>query len=230
MLQLAGCRIRSAQSATTEGIRSGLFEIAIFHYMLALSRCVQRLNRACNLSTGLFFGRTQSEGANLALSSISALGVFLLLNFAAASSGAFFRPDLWYANLRKPSWTPPNWAFPIVWSVLFCAIAVSGWLVWEAAGLSAWPALVLYALHLLVNAAWSFLFFGLKRLDWAMIEVICLWAMIVMVLVAFYPFSALAALLLVPYLAWVTIAALLNFRLLQLNGPRGATATQTAGR
>jgi benzodiazapine receptor len=70
----------------------------------------------------------------------------------------------------------------------------------------------------------------LKRLDWAMIEVICLWAMIVMVLVAFYPFSALAALLLVPYLAWVTIAALLNFRLLQLNGPRGATATQTAGR
>jgi len=105
--------------------------------------------------------------------------------------------------------------------VLFCAIAVSGWLVWEAGGLAAWPALTLYALHLLVNAAWSFLFFGMKRLDWAMAEVICLWLMIVAVIAAFAQFSTPAALLLTPYLAWVTVAATLNFRLLRLNGPRG---------
>lgn len=154
-------------------------------------------------------------------SSTASLVVFLVLSFTAASSGAIFRPGAWYRNLSKPKWTPPNWAFPLVWSVLFCAMAVSAWLVWEAAGLEAWPDLALYALHLLVNAAWSFLFFGLKRLDWAMAEVICLWIMILSVIMAFARISVPAALLLTPYLAWVTVAAALNFRLLQLNGPRG---------
>jgi translocator protein len=158
----------------------------------------------------------------LALSSIVALVVFFGLSFAAASTGAVFRPGAWYAGLRKPSWTPPNWAFPLVWSVLFCTIAVSGWLVWEARGAAAWPALALFAVHLLVNAAWSFLFFGMKRLDWAMAEVIGLWVLIAAVIVAFAQFSTLAALLLTPYLAWVTVAAALNFRLLQLNGARGS--------
>jgi translocator protein len=158
----------------------------------------------------------------LSFSSAGALVVFFVLSFSAASSGAVFRPGEWYQNLRKPKWTPPNWAFPLVWSVLFCAIAVSGWLVWEAAGLAAWPALALYAIHLLVNAAWSFLFFGIKRLDWAMAEVICLWMVILAVAIAFAPISLPAALLLTPYLAWVTVAAALNLRLLQLNGPRGS--------
>jgi tryptophan-rich sensory protein len=155
------------------------------------------------------------------LSSTLALLVFFALSSAAASTGAVFRPGAWYAGLRKPGWTPPNWAFPIVWTVLFCAMAVSGWLVWEAAGWSAWPALTLFIVHLAVNAAWSFLFFGLKRLDWAMIEVIGLWLMIAALIAAFARYSTPAALLLAPYLAWVTIAAALNFRLLQLNGPRG---------
>ena len=158
----------------------------------------------------------------MSFSSAGALVVFFVLSFSAASSGAVFRPGEWYQNLRKPKWTPPNWAFPLVWSVLFCAIAVSGWLVWEAAGLAAWPALALYAIHLLVNAAWSFLFFGIKRLDWAMAEVICLWMVILAVAIAFAPISLPAALLLTPYLAWVTVAAALNLRLLQLNGPRGS--------
>lgn len=152
------------------------------------------------------------------------MALFFVVSFSAASTGAVFRPGAWYANLRKPRWTPPNWAFPVVWSVLFCAIAVSGWLVWEAGGMAALPALALYAVHLAVNAAWSILFFGKKRLDWAMAEVVCLWLMIVAVIAAFAPFSRVAALLLAPYLAWVTVAAALNFRLLQLNGPRGSTA------
>ncbi len=160
----------------------------------------------------------------MASSSAIALAAFFILSFATASTGAVFRPGAWYANLKKPRWTPPNWAFPVVWSVLFCAIAVSGWLVWEAAGVTAWPALTLFAVHLLTNAAWSFLFFGKKRLDWAMAEVICLWFMIAAVIAAFAPFSRTAALLLTPYLAWVSVAAALNFRLLQLNGPRGSTA------
>ncbi len=100
-----------------------------------------------------------------------------------------------------------------------------GWLVWEAAGWAAWPVLALYLFHLVVNAAWSFLFFGLKRLDWAMIEVIGLWIVIAILIVLFSSYSMIAALLLVPYLVWVTIAALLNYRLLQLNGPRGPATT-----
>ncbi|MDP3495697.1 MAG: TspO/MBR family protein [Hyphomonadaceae bacterium] len=155
-------------------------------------------------------------------SSAIALAVFFIVSFSAASTGAVFRPGVWYANLRKPRWTPPNWAFPVVWSVLFCTMTVSGWLIWESAGLAAWPALTLYAAHLLVNASWSLLFFGLKRLDWAMIGVVCLWLMIAAVMAAFATISLPAALLLVPYLTWVTVAGALNFRLLQLNGARGA--------
>lgn len=161
----------------------------------------------------------------MALSSTLALVAFFALSFAAASTGAVFRPGAWYASLRKPRWTPPNWAFPVVWTVLFCAIAVSGWLVWEAAGWAAWPALALYVVHLIANAAWSCLFFGFKRLDWAMGEVICLWLLIAAVMAAFAPYSVLAALLLAPYLAWVTIAAVLNFSLLRINGARGPVAT-----
>ncbi|NBU28738.1 MAG: tryptophan-rich sensory protein [Caulobacteraceae bacterium] len=158
----------------------------------------------------------------MTLSSAIALAVCLGVCFAAASSGAAFRPGAWYAALRKPGWTPPNWAFPVVWSVLFCAMAVSVWRVWETAGLTAWPALLLFAVHLAVNALWSFLFFGLRRLDWAMGEVVGLWLIIAAVIAVFAQISLFAALLLAPYLAWVTVAAFLNLRLLQLNGGRGA--------
>lgn len=149
------------------------------------------------------------------------LALFASGSFAAASTGGVFRPGAWYAALRKPPWTPPNWAFPVVWSILFCAIAVSGWLVWEAAGAAAWPAIAVFAAHLVVNAAWSWLFFGLRRLDLAMADVALLWAMIAALIALFAPISALAALLLAPYLLWVSIAALLNWRMIALNGPRG---------
>lgn len=154
--------------------------------------------------------------------SLGALGVFAALAFAAASSGAIFKPGAWYAGLRKPAWTPANWIFPVVWSLLYCAIAVSGFLVWQAAGWSAWPALAVYGAQLFINAAWSALFFGFKRLDWAMAELIVLWLSIAATIALFAPISTVAAALLVPYLAWVTIAGALNWRLLQLNGPRGS--------
>lgn len=154
-------------------------------------------------------------------SSAVALAIFAVTSLAAASTGGIFRPGVWYASLRKPSWTPPNWAFPVVWSILFCAIAAAGWLVWEAAGVAAWPALALHGVQLAVNALWSFLFFGRRRLDWAMIDVVCLWVLIAAMIAVYAPISPLAALLLAPYLVWVTIAAALNWRMIQLNGPRG---------
>jgi tryptophan-rich sensory protein len=153
-----------------------------------------------------------------------ALGVFVAVNFAAASSGAVFKPGAWYANLRKPGWIPPNWAFPAVWSVLFCMNAAAGWLVWETAGAQAAPALAVYGVSLVLNAAWSLLFFGLRRMDWALAEVGVFWLSLAAVIAAFAPIRPLAALLLLPYLAWVSIAALLNLRMLQLNRPEPAAA------
>lgn len=150
-------------------------------------------------------------------------GVLSLLAFfaaclAAASSGAIFKPGAWYARLEKPVWTPPNLAFPIVWTVLFTLMAVAGWLVWRERGVDAWPVLALFGVHLVVNAAWSYLFFGRRRLDWAMADVTVLAAMVATLAFLFAGVSQLAGLMLVPYLFWVLLAATLNARILQLNG------------
>lgn len=160
----------------------------------------------------------------MTLSSLVALAISFALSFAASSSGAVFRPGAWYEGLQKPSFTPPNWMFPVVWTILFSLMAIAAFLVWEARGLAAWPQLAFYGVHLLINAGWSYLFFGRRRLDWAMAEVLLLWTSIAILIALFAPISAVAAWLLAPYLAWVTIAAALNFRLLRMNGPRGENA------
>jgi tryptophan-rich sensory protein len=101
-------------------------------------------------------------------------------------------------------------------------IAVSGWMVWRQAGLAgaALP-LAVYAVQLLFNAGWSAVFFGLKRPDLAFLEVVGLWLSIVATILVFFPVSRTAALLLLPYLAWVTFAATLNFTIWRLNPVRG---------
>ncbi len=158
------------------------------------------------------------------LSGLPALGLFFLLNVAAASSGAVFKPGAWYAGLNKPGWTPPDWAFPVVWSVLFLLNAVSGWLVWQAAGMAAALALAAYGLSLVINAGWSALFFGLRRMDFGLVNVIALWLSIVLVAVLFWPVSPLAAALQLPYLAWVSLAAWLNFTVLRMNRGEAGSA------
>jgi benzodiazapine receptor len=151
------------------------------------------------------------------LSALPALGIFLLINLAAATSGAVFKPGAWYAGLDKPGWTPPNAAFPLVWSVLFLLNAVAGWLVWQAAGTGAAPALAAYGLSLVINAGWSALFFGMRRMDLALVNVIFLWLSIALVAVLFWPVSPVAAALQLPYLLWVSVAALLNRTVLRMN-------------
>src|SRR5690606_27482683 len=109
------------------------------------------------------------------------------------------------------SWRPPDWLFAPVWTALYLAIAVSGWLVWREAGIAgaALP-LGVYALQLLLNAAWTPIFFGLKRPDLALAEIVLLWGAIAATIVLFASVSATAAWLLVPYLAWVSFATALN--------------------
>jgi tryptophan-rich sensory protein len=146
-----------------------------------------------------------------------ALAVFVGLNLATASSGSVFKPGAWYAGLSKPSWTSPNLAFPIVWGLLFALNAAAGWLVWEAVGTSSPLAFGLYVGSLILNAGWSWQFFGRRRMDLALVNVGLLWLSLAAIIAVFWGLRPFAALLLVPYLTWVTIAAALNLRMLQLN-------------
>lgn len=145
---------------------------------------------------------------------IAAVVIFILV-FATASSGAIFSPGQWYDSLDKPSWTPPDWAFPVVWTLLYIMIAVSGWIVWRAEG--AGPAMALWAAQLVFNAAWSWLFFGLRRMEWALADTVAMLACIVGYIVLVWPVSPLAALLFVPYGIWTCIAMALNFTVWRMN-------------
>ena len=143
---------------------------------------------------------------------------FLLLSFLAATVGAVYLPGEWYAGLVKPSWNPPNWVFGPVWTLLYFCIGLSGWLVWRQAGWrSAAPAFVVYGLQLVLNGAWSWLFFGLHMPGLAFTEIVLLWLSILATAVMFSRKSSSAALLLLPYLCWVGFAGALNLALWRLN-------------
>ena len=144
---------------------------------------------------------------------------FLAVTAAAAAIGATFTPGLWYETLQKPSWNPPDWVFGPVWSVLYLAMAVAAWLVWRERRTppDVRPALAMWGVQLALNAAWSWLFFGLHQMAWALAEILALWAAIAVTAILFYRHRRLAAWLLVPYLAWVSFAAFLNYTLWQLN-------------
>jgi len=143
------------------------------------------------------------------------LVAFFAIVIAAAMSGAFFQPGEWYKGLRKPVWTPPNWLFGPVWSVLYIAIAVAGWLIWKAEPSSG--AMWMWGAQLVLNAGWSALFFGARRMDMAFGDVLLLWLSIAGFITLASGISTVAAALFVPYLVWVTIAATLNFTVWRMN-------------
>lgn len=142
--------------------------------------------------------------------------------FGAAATGAVFSPGTWYERLAKPSWTPPNWAFPVVWSILYIMIGVAGWRVWATEGLGLGVAL--WTFQIVSNASWSPVFFGLRRMDLGMVAVSVLWASVAACVFVFAGIDRVAALLMAPYLLWVTIAAALNWSLLRLNPGERAPA------
>ncbi|MCY6380619.1 TspO/MBR family protein [Hoeflea prorocentri] len=141
--------------------------------------------------------------------------IFLALVLAAAAIGSVYKPGRWYASLKKPQWTPPNWAFPVAWSALYLFMAVAGWLIWRSEGSG--PAIAAWALQLIFNGAWSWLFFGLRQMTIALVDIVCLWLTIATFIFLAWPASPLAAILFVPYLLWVSFAAFLNLRIRQLN-------------
>lgn len=124
----------------------------------------------------------------------------------------------WYTALAKPSWTPPNAAFPIVWTALYVVMAVAAWLVWRERGDTAISLpMTLFGVQLALNSAWSVLFFGLRRPDLGLIEIILLLAAILATALAFGRVRPLAGWLLLPYLLWTAYAAALNFAIWRMN-------------
>jgi tryptophan-rich sensory protein len=148
-----------------------------------------------------------------------ALVVFLVVVFIAASFGAIFQPGAWYAGLEKPAFNPPNWVFAPVWTVLYVLMAVAAWLVWRERGSVAAAAVPLAAwlVQLVLNALWSWLFFGQHEMGLALVDITALWFAIVVTIALFWRVNHLASWLLVPYLAWVSFAMLLNAALWRLN-------------
>jgi len=138
----------------------------------------------------------------------------LVLVALAAAIGTRFKPDKWYQALNKPVWEPPAWIFTPVWTLLYIAIALSVWFAWRGShgkdtlllvvGLSLWLA------QLIANAVWSWLFFGLHRAYWALVDIVALFLMVLATTIIFFRLSLVAGWLLVPYLAWLAFAACLN--------------------
>jgi len=142
----------------------------------------------------------------------------LLLAFAPGAIGGRFQPGEWYTALAKPALTPPGWVFPVAWTLLYATMGVALFLVWrrrDAPGRTL--ALAAFAAQLVLNAAWSWLFFGLRRPDLAFIDIVALWLLILASTVLFWRIRPAAGALLLPYLAWVGFASYLNLMLWRLN-------------
>jgi translocator protein len=127
----------------------------------------------------------------------------------------------WYKALKSPKWKPPDWAFGPVWTVIITMAVISGVLAWrQAPDTSAKNWLMIsFGVNCVLNIAWSWFFFKLKRPDWALIETCFLWLSILGMMAATYPLSLTATLLLLPYLIWVGIASVLNWVTVKMNGP-----------
>jgi translocator protein len=145
---------------------------------------------------------------------IISVGACLLVGFVA---GMFTSSSItsWYATLAKPSFSPPNWLFAPVWTLLYILMGIALYLVWNSHGSKI--AITFFIIQLALNFAWSFLFFSLQNPLLAFIDILLLWAMIIVTALLFFPLSRTAAILLIPYFLWVSFAALLNFSIYWLN-------------
>jgi len=145
---------------------------------------------------------------------------WLVVSFAASAIGAVasIQAQSFYGELTQPSWAPPGSVFGPVWTTLFALMGIAAWLVWREDGFRKnRTALTLFLVQLVVNALWSWLFFAWHFGCYALIDLIILWLLIIVTLVAFWRVRPLAGALLVPYLLWVSFAGFLNYTVWQLN-------------
>lgn len=146
--------------------------------------------------------------------------VFFAICLGAGGLGSFFTASSvrdWYPRLRKPAGTPPSWIFGPVWTILYVMMATAAWLVWKEYGHGALPALLIFFAQLALNVAWSGIFFGSRLIGLALTEILVLWLAIAFNIFVFYTLLPTAALLLLPYLFWVSYASYLNWGFWRLN-------------
>jgi len=127
----------------------------------------------------------------------------------------------WYQSLAKPDWTPPNFLYPVAWTAIFALAAVAAVATWRAAPNSrvADAVIGLFALNGFLNILWSLIFFRMQRPDWAFAELLLLWLSVGALILFCARYSRFAAIALVPYIVWVSIAGALNWSIVELNGP-----------
>lgn len=152
---------------------------------------------------------------------IISLAVSVLISQAAGAVGSIFTISnipTWYATLAKPEWNPPNWIFGPVWTTLYTLMGVAAYLVWRYRNSREGKvALFVYGIQLALNAIWSVLFFGLRNPALAFAEILVLLAFIIATTVLFWRVDRRAGILMLPYVAWVSFASVLNFAIWQLN-------------
>ena len=141
--------------------------------------------------------------------------IFLAACFGAGTMGALFPPGSWYEQLEKPSWTPPDWVFPVTWTTLYVLISFAAARVAPMEGSQ--YAMAFWAAQIAVNAIWTPIFFGLRRLKAAIPVILGLWVLVAATMIAHWRLDWIAGLAMLPYLIWVTIAFALNYKVWRLN-------------
>ncbi|RZK65261.1 MAG: tryptophan-rich sensory protein [Pedobacter sp.] len=154
--------------------------------------------------------------------SFVAFVINLIIPMGVGALGSFLTQEsvkTWYVTLNKPSFTPPNWAFPTVWTTLFVLMGIASYLVWQKRKqVEHLPRVAaIYAIQLLLNLMWSFFFFYSKQIDAAFYEILALLAMIAVNGYVFYKIDKTAGLLFIPYFLWVSYATVLTFTIMRLN-------------
>lgn len=137
--------------------------------------------------------------------------IFLVACFGAGATGGLFPPGPWYRSLDKPSWTPPDWVFPVTWTLLYFCMAYAAARVAMQPSVAATLALALWAAQVAYNGLWTPVFFGLKRIKAGMYVLLGLWALVALTCWALWRVDWVSGALFLPYLTWVTIAGALNW-------------------
>jgi translocator protein len=153
---------------------------------------------------------------------ITGLFFWVGICFLVAWTGAQVSPGIasseWYDTLIKPNWNPPGWLFGPVWTTLYTMMGIAAWLIWKEFGFkNAKSALIFFLIQLFLNGLWSQVFFGMQELGWALVEIIILLGTIIFTTYLFFQKNSISGWLMVPYIAWVSFATVLNATIWMLN-------------
>ncbi len=156
------------------------------------------------------------------MNNIFKLVIAIAIPLIVGSTSGFFTitgVESWYQTIQKPSWNPPSWIFGPVWTSLYIMMGIALFLIWKSPLSSdiKRTAILLFAIQLVLNFFWSFIFFYQHQIGWALVEIIALWLLILLTIFAFAKINTTAAWLLVPYISWVSFASILNFTIWKLN-------------